>query len=76
MSVSLDQLQVGEKAVVQKILVHGGIKRRLQDIGMIEGTTVQCLQKSPFGDPVAYLIRGAAIALREEDSNCILVQYN
>ena len=49
------------------------MRRRLQDIGLIEGTRVECLQKSPSGDPVAYLIRGAVIALRTEDSEKILV---
>lgn len=49
------------------------MRRRLQDIGLIEGTKVKCLQKSPAGDPVAYLIRGAVIALRSEDSSNILI---
>ena len=52
------------------------MRRRLQDIGLIEGTDVECLQKSPAGDPVAYYIRGAVIALRSEDSQNILVRCN
>lgn len=31
-------------------------------------------QKSPAGDPVAYLIRGAVIAIRSEDSSQIVVE--
>lgn len=50
------------------------MRRRLQDIGLIEGTEVLCLQKSPSGDPVAYLIRGAVIALRGEDSSKIILE--
>ena len=52
------------------------MRRRLQDIGLIEGTNITCLQKSPTGDPVAYLIRGAVIALRSEDSSQVVVQYS
>ena len=48
-------------------------QQRFQEIGLIEGTQVECLQKSPAGDPVAYLIRGAVIALRAEDSATVLV---
>lgn len=44
------------------------------DIGLVEGTDVSCLQKSPAGDPVAYLIRGAVIAIRSEDSSQIVVE--
>ncbi len=70
---TLEDLKVGEKARVSSILTTGSMRRRLQDLGVIEGTRVECLHRSPSGDPVAYLIRGAAIALRSEDSSGILV---
>lgn len=71
--ISLKDLKQGQKARVKSILSTGSIRRRLLDIGLIEGTEVECLQKSPAGDPVAYLIRGAVIALRSEDSSNILI---
>ena len=74
-SLTLNHLSQGQKADVTALMSTGSIRRRLQDIGLIEGTTVECLQKSPAGDPVAYLIRGAVIALRSEDSQNLLVQY-
>lgn len=75
-SVSLNTLPEGSRARVTSLLSTGSMRRRLQDIGLIEGTNVQCLQKSPSGDPIAYLIRGAVIALRSEDSRNILVEGN
>lgn len=71
---SLKSLKEGDKAKVVTLLSEGSIKRRLQDIGIIEGTEIECLQSSPTGDPVAYFIRGAVIALRSEDSRNILVR--
>ena len=73
---SLANLQVGERARVASLLSRGSMRRRLQDIGLIDGTEVECVQKSPAGDPVAYRIRGALIALRSEDSSNILVASN
>lgn len=70
---TLKDLKQGQKAKVKAIMSTGSIRRRLQDIGLVEGTEVECLQKSPAGDPVAYLIRGAVIALRSEDSANILI---
>ncbi|MGI6213797.1 MAG: FeoA family protein [Christensenellales bacterium] len=70
---SLNELKPGQRAKVKALLSTGSIRRRLQDIGLIEGTEVECVQKSPGGDPVAYLIRGAVIALRSEDSSNILI---
>ncbi|MFQ7025812.1 MAG: FeoA family protein [Acutalibacteraceae bacterium] len=52
------------------------MRRRLQDIGLIEGTKVECIQKSPSGDPIAFLIRGAVIALRTEDSSSVLMSLS
>lgn len=69
----LAELKVGGKAKILSVDADINIKRRLQDIGLINGTTVECLYKSPLGDPKAFLIRGAVIALRFEDSNNILI---
>ncbi len=44
------------------------------DLGLVNGTPVEALQKSPSGDPTAYFIRGAVIALRSEDAGKILVE--
>lgn len=63
----------GKHAVVKELRSTGNTRRRMLDIGLVEGTDVECLQKSPAGDPVAYLIRGAVIALRAEDSASVLV---
>lgn len=71
---SLNDMQIGEKVIVKEIKTKGSIRRRLLDIGLIEDTIVECVLKSPFGDPKAYLIRGAVIALRSEEANTILVQ--
>lgn len=71
---NLSDLDVGDIAQVVSILPCSAIRRRLQDIGLVEGTKVQCLHKSPSGDPVAFYIRGAVIALRNEDSANILIQ--
>ena len=65
---TLTCLGEGQWAKVTDIKLEGGMRRRLQDLGLVQGTAVQCLQKSPWGDPVAFLIRGAAIALRTEDA--------
>lgn len=71
---NLSDLPLGQRATVSEIQSKGTIRRRLQDIGLIPGTQVTCLQRSPLGDPSAYLIRGAVIAIRKEDSSSVLVQ--
>ena len=42
-------------------------------MGLTEGARVECLHRSPLGDPAAYAIRGAVVALRDCDSARIAV---
>lgn len=69
----LTDLKIGETATVKALYANDTIKRRLLDIGVIEGTRIECIMKSPWNDPTAYQIRGAIIALRCEDSKNIIM---
>ncbi len=72
-AVNLAELDVGERARVAGLYIDGGMRRRLLDIGLTKGATVECVGKSPLGDPTAFLIRGAVIAIRREDCKKILI---
>lgn len=67
----LHELPRGERAVIYEINNEIGIKRRLNDVGFTVGTAVEKVGTSPLGDPSAYLVRGAVIALRDEDASRI-----
>ena len=70
----LCDISPGDTAIVSGMHAEGSIRRRLRDIGLVEGAEVECLMKSPLGDPVAYLIKGAVIALRREDAAAVTVE--
>lgn len=70
---NLFDLKKGQKCLIDKILPQSDISRRLLDIGLTKGTLVECVALSPQGDPKAFLIRGAVIALRREDCQNILI---
>lgn len=69
--IPLNKLQEGERGV---IVEEGQENRRLRDLGLIQGTEVKCLYRSPLKDPSAYEIRGAVVALRKDDCGDILVE--
>lgn len=71
--IPLNQLPVGTRASVTSLLSDGAARRRMLDLGVIGGTEIEPLYKSPSGNPVAYLIRGAVIALRADISAKIMV---
>lgn len=70
---TLHDLPVGATARIDGLALTGGMRRRLLDIGMVRGTPATCLYESPSGDPRAYGVRGAVIALRREDAVRIAV---
>jgi len=69
----LNQLPIGKKANVTALTSDGATRRRMLDLGIIDGTEIEPLYKNPSGNPVAYQIRGAVIALRSDASEKILV---
>jgi len=71
---TLSQLDRGQTARVSGLQANGSIRRRFQDLGLIQGTLVECLGASPLGDPCAYLIRGAVIALRKSDADTVSIE--
>ncbi|MGI6701244.1 MAG: FeoA family protein [Christensenellales bacterium] len=73
-NIPLSVLPKGKKAKVKSLTSSGSLRRRMLDLGLIMDTIVEALLKSPSGDPTAYQIRGAVIALRKEEANKILVE--
>ncbi|MCK4724691.1 MAG: FeoA domain-containing protein [Anaerolineales bacterium] len=71
-----DQLSIlkpGEEGKVVNISprCRGLERRRMMDLGILPGTVIKAEMDSPSGDPTAYRIREALIALREEQANMI-----
>ena len=64
---------IGSHCTVSALGGGGPMRRRLMDLGLVEGTEVSPLFESIFKTPRAYYIRGAVIALRREDTDLIRV---
>jgi ferrous iron transport protein A len=75
-TISLNKLPTGQKGRVLHLKSDDTFRRRLLDLGIVVGTEIESLYKSPSGNPVAYFIRGAVIALREDVSDGILVSVS
>lgn len=72
--IPLNLIPIGSTARVKELTAEGISRRRMLDLGLVAGTRVEALRKSPSGDPIAYEIRGAVIALRSEEACKILVE--
>ncbi|GBD31803.1 MAG: hypothetical protein KatS3mg081_1547 [Gemmatimonadales bacterium] len=71
--VPLGSLRPGDRAWVLSLAADGAEEARLLDLGFTPGSAVECVFGSPMGDPIAYRVRGALVALRRAQSEKIMV---
>ena len=71
---TLDRLEVGQRAAVAALSAPENQRRRLLELGFVPGGRVSAVQESPWGDPVAYAVCGAVIALRRADARQIAIR--
>jgi len=71
--IGLAELPIGRTGVVLALQAEGLPRRRLLDLGLVPGTKVEAVRRSPAGDPIAFRIRGAVIALRKEEAQQVLL---
>lgn len=72
--IPLHRLPIGCSGRVKEIKLRDNARRRMLDLGLIGDTVVKALCLSPSGDPIAYQIRGAVIALRSEEAAKIMIE--
>ncbi len=74
--ISLSSIKEGETAEVISLskALRGQQRRRLLDLGIVPGSKITAQLKSLNGDPTAYEIRGATIALRKKQSDHIFIK--
>jgi DtxR family Mn-dependent transcriptional regulator len=72
---ALTNLSIGEKGQVLALSprIRGTERRRLMDLGILPGTVIEVEMVSPGGDPTAYRVRDALIALRGAQAEMIRI---
>lgn len=69
----ITELSEGQKARIKNIDLSHPSSFRVLEYGFTPGQEIQLLNKSLFNDPIAISLRGAIIAIRENDAKCIEV---
>ena len=64
----------GQEGRLLEAEVAGALGRRLRQFGMIAGTEIRYLGRSPLGSPLLFLVRGTVLALREQDCRLLRVE--
>ena len=69
----LAELATGEKAVIVRVNGHGSFRKRLIEMGFIQGKEVRVVLNAPLKDPIEYEIIGYKVSLRREEARQIEV---
>ena len=69
----LSDLATGEKAVIVRVNGHGSFRKRLIEMGFIQGKKVSVVLNAPLKDPIEYEILGYKVSLRREEARRIEV---
>ena len=72
----LTTIEANEQATIVGLSpsCRGALRRRLMDLGFVKGSRIAIDMESPMRNPVAYVVRGTAIALRHDQAQYILIQ--
>ena len=72
MSITIAQLEVGEKGIICDIAL-GNIPLKLLEMGCLPGKEVKLLQKAPLQDPLYIRVNGSHLAIRVETASQIVI---
>ncbi len=71
---TLKMVKPGTRVIVQKLMGHGKVKRRLMDMGIVPGTEMEVQKIAPLGDPVEVKFKGYNLSLRREEADMVQVE--
>jgi ferrous iron transport protein A len=74
MTKPLSEMRNGQKGRIMKMNITGDIRRRLSDMGLVNGSEVTLERIAPLGDPIEIRVKGYDLSLRKEIASEIEVE--
>ena len=71
---NLAQLQTGDKAVIVRVGGSGAFRKRILEMGFVQGKEIMSVHNAPLKDPIYYKILDYNVSLRRKDAELIEVR--
>lgn len=71
--ITLNQLEIGESAIISKVGGEGALRQHFLDMGVIPGAEIKLIKLAPMGDPMEFRLHGYELTLRVADAEKIQV---
>lgn len=68
MVTTLLELPLRSRAKIVQVGGPPGFRRRLMELGLVPGTTVEVVRIAPLGDPIQLLVRGCRLSIRRGEA--------
>ncbi len=72
----LSEMSPGERGKVSRVNGSGALRRKLLDMGIVRGVSVEVLRRAPLGDPVEISVRGYNLSLRGSEAENVWVEIS
>ena len=69
----LSDLKKDDKGIITKVLGRGAFRKRIIEMGFVQGQEVEVVRSAPLGDPVYYKVMGYNVSLRKSDAELVEV---
>ena len=70
---TLDQIEIGQSALVKAVNGEGSRRQHFLDMGVIPDAVIKLVKYAPLGDPMEVMIHGYSLTLRKADATLIEV---
>ena len=70
---TLGELAIGAGGTIERVEGPRPFRRRLLELGLTPGTSVEVLRVAPLGDPIEVLVRGYRLSLRRQDAGLVSI---
>lgn len=74
MEIPLKDLKNGQKGTIVAFNGDGKIRKRLMEMGIIRGETVELERTAPLGDPIQIRVKGYRLSLRKSEAADVMVR--
>ena len=71
---NLDNLLPGSKATITSIRGASPFKKRLIEMGLVKGETIEKVKLAPLADPAEYVVKGYHVTLRRQEAKDVMIE--
>lgn len=71
---TLDKIEPGTMTRIVSNKATGNVRRRIMDMGLLPGVSLEMVRRAPLGDPLEVVVKGYHLSLRKSEARFIEVE--